>query len=290
MSFAFSRSAQLGRTIQWPNAGQKVFELPHAKIGECEIHYENHGQGEPLVMIAGLGGDLRSWKSMVPALSKHFHLIVLDNRGTGRSTVPERSFTVADMANDVVGLMEHLGLHRAHVLGASMGGNVAQEIAIRFPEKIGGLVLLSTYARRPDRSSVAIDVMVRMIREGASFELLDIMMQCWCLPETMFRSKHLDKGPVKKELNQVELDYINGFALQKEALDAFDNRNDLGRIKAPTLIMHGNVDIMVDPRHAHELKSGIEGARLVLVDGVGHVFPPSKCVDEIFSFLSQHPI
>jgi 3-oxoadipate enol-lactonase len=264
--------------------------MPHAKIGECEIHYENHGQGEPLVMITGLGGDLRSWKSMVPALSKHHHLIVLDNRGSGRSTVPKRSFIVADMADDVAGLLDHLGICRSHVLGASMGGNVAQEFAMRYPERVGGLVLLATYARRPDRSSVAIDVMVRMVREGASIELLDTMMQCWCLPDPMFRSKHLEKMPTRRDLDQEERDFINGFALQKEALDAFDNRNELGRIKAPTLIMHGNADIMVDPRHALELGSGIKGARTVLVDGVGHIFPPGKCVDEIISFLVQHPI
>ena len=262
--------------------------MPHVKIGAIEIHYENHGQGEPLIMISGLAGDLRSWKSMVQALSRHHHLIIFDNRGSGKSSVPTTPFTVADMADDVAGLLDSLGIERAHVLGSSMGGNVAQEFVMRYPHRTMSLVLLSSYARRPDRSSVALDVMIRMAREGASVELVQTMMQCWCLPEPMFRSKVLDKAPVRTALTEEDRNFIEGFAMQKDALDAFDNRHGLAKIKAPTLIMHGKADIMVDPQHALELNKGIKGARLILVDGVGHTFPPTKCADEILRFLEQH--
>lgn len=270
--------------------GQRLDNMPKADIRGARINYETHGEGEPLVLITGLGGDLHSWRSMVTILSKDFHVIVLDNRGSGQTVMPDDAFSVADMADDVAGLLDHLKIARAHVLGQSMGGNIAQEVALRHPERTNCLVLLSSYARRPDRSSVAIDTMIRSVREGSSLEILQTMMQCWCLPEHAFDGKSISHMPRQKVLSEPEKTFYEGFVRQKVALDGFDSRTRLKDIRMPTLVMHGAADIMVAPHHGEEMAKAIPGSKFILVEGVGHVFTPNKCLDQVVTFLHQHPI
>ena len=264
--------------------------MPKVQLDGPVINFENHGTGEPLIMIAGLGGDLQSWRSMVPGLAKDFRVIVFDNRGCGQSIAPPGEFTVADMADDVARLLRHLGIAKAHVLGSSMGGNIAQEFVLRHPEMANTLVLLSSYARRPDRSGVAIDAMIKAVQEGSSLETLNTMMQCWCLPEHIFDSKNISRMPRQKVLTETEKAYFEGFVRQKIALDGFDSRARLKDIKVPTLVMHGTADIMVAAHHGEEMAKGITGSKFILVEGVGHVFTPNKCLDDVVPFLRSHPI
>ncbi|OPY33169.1 MAG: haloalkane dehalogenase [Methanomassiliicoccales archaeon PtaU1.Bin124] len=264
--------------------------MPKVQLGGPVINYENHGTGEPLVMIAGLGGDLHSWRSMVPALSKDYRVIILDNRGSGQSEAPPGEFSVADMADDVAKLLAHLGIRRTHVLGSSMGGNIAQEFVLRHPDMAHTLVLLSSYARRPDRSGVAIDAMIRAVQEGSSLDTLQTMMQCWCLPEHIFDGKNISRMPRQKVLSEPERAFFEGFTRQKIALDGFDSRSRLKDIKVPTLVMHGTADIMVAAHHGEEMAKAIPGAKFILVEGVGHVFTPNKCMDDVLPFLRSHPI
>jgi len=264
--------------------------MPKAEIRGAVINYETHGEGEPLVLITGLGGDLRSWRSMVAGLLKDFHVIIFDNRGSGLTTAPDDVFGVADMADDVAGLLDHLNIAKAHILGSSMGGNIAQEFVLRHPHRANSLVLLSSYARRPDRSSVAIDTMIRSVREGASLDILQTMMQCWCLPEHSFDGKSISHMPRQKVLSEPEKAFYEGFVRQKVALDGFDSRTRLKDIRIPTLVMHGTADIMVAAHHGEEMARAIPGAKFILVEGVGHVFTPTKCLDQVIPFLRLNPI
>jgi 3-oxoadipate enol-lactonase len=270
--------------------GQPGKHMPKAEINGTKLNFETHGNGEPLVLIAGLGGDLHSWKSMVTGLAKNHRVIILDNRGSGQSIAPENEFTVMDMADDVAGLLDYLDISKSHILGSSMGGNIAQEFALRHPDRIATLVLLSSYARRPDRSCVAIDAMIRAVKEGSSLETLQTMMQCWCLPEHIFEGKTMSHMPRQKVLSEPEKAFFEGFVRQKVALDGFDSRVRLKDIKVPTLVMHGTADIMVAAHHGEEMAKEIPGAKFIMVEGVGHVFTPNKCLDEVLSFLSDHPL
>ena len=118
--------------------------MPDAKIGDIQIHYEEYGEGPPLIMILGLGQDTATWEFQVSDLSEHFRLILLDNRDSGRSSSSPESYTTETMAGDILGLMDHLGMARAHVLGTSMGGMIAQQVALMAPERVISLVLVST--------------------------------------------------------------------------------------------------------------------------------------------------
>jgi pimeloyl-ACP methyl ester carboxylesterase len=263
--------------------------MPKADLGEVRINYEVVGEGEPLLLITGLGGEMSFWKKYVPLLGRKHRLIILDNRGAGETEYPPTLFTMSTLAEDVVRLMDVLGLHRAHVLGWSMGGNVAQEVAINHPRRVGALVLMSTYARRPERSAFAIDTMIRTVDEGATFDSLMELMQSWCLPEDYFRKLALAK-PAQRRCNGDGKRAAEGFKAQKLALDLFDSHERLRHIGSPTLVMHGEEDIMVPPHFALELQERIRGAELEWVPGSGHIIPAEKCCSQVLRFLERHPL
>ncbi|MEE8541400.1 MAG: alpha/beta hydrolase [Desulfobacterales bacterium] len=118
--------------------------MPKAKIGKIQIYYEEYGKGPPLVMILGLGQSIATWGLQVSELSNHFRIIVFDNRDSGKSARCTEAYTTQDMAHDVLGLLDHMEIDRAHLLGTSMGGMIAQQIALLAPERIMSLILAST--------------------------------------------------------------------------------------------------------------------------------------------------
>ena len=118
--------------------------MSDAKIGDIHIHYEEYGKGLPLIMILGLGQDTATWEFQISDFSKHFRLILMDNRDSGKSSSCSETYTTETMARDTLGLMDHLGIKRTYLLGTSMGGMIAQQVALVAPERVIGLVLVST--------------------------------------------------------------------------------------------------------------------------------------------------
>ena len=118
--------------------------MSKANIRDIQIHYEEYGEGPPLIMILGLGQDTATWEFQISDFSKQFRLILLDNRDSGKSSSCSETYTTETMAQDILGLMDHLGITRAHLLGTSMGGMIAQQVALVAPEKVISLVLAST--------------------------------------------------------------------------------------------------------------------------------------------------
>ena len=118
--------------------------MPTAPIGNFELYYEEHGQGHPLIMVLGLGQDIATWGFQIAELSRHVRLIVFDNQDTGQSSRCSDNYTTESMARDILGLMDHLGVERAHLLGTSMGGMIAQHVALMAPERLTSLILAGT--------------------------------------------------------------------------------------------------------------------------------------------------
>jgi pimeloyl-ACP methyl ester carboxylesterase len=118
--------------------------MPKAKIGEIQINYEEYGQGTPLMMILGLGQDIATWGFQISEFSNHFRLIVFDNRDSGKSSRCSELYSTETMARDCIGLLDYLGIDRAHILGTSMGGMIAQQVALMAPDRVINLILAST--------------------------------------------------------------------------------------------------------------------------------------------------
>jgi 3-oxoadipate enol-lactonase len=264
--------------------------MPQLTIGDTQIHYHVHGEGEPLLLIAGLASDLYTWKKALPKLEKHHKVILFDNRGSGLTETSAAGFSMATLSDDAAALLQALSIKKAHVVGWSMGGNVAQELALRHAEKVGTLVLMSTFMKEPDRSRFALDVMIHSVREGASMESFMMMMQAWCSTNPAFADKHASwtKKPQGDHLLSPEI--LNGFARQKHALDRFDTRSRAGSISFPTLVVHGSDDIMVPIEFGQDLAAQIRGARLLRVAGAGHFLPASEWTGPVLDFIAQHPL
>ena len=264
--------------------------MPFQKVGDTKVHYHVSGEGEPLLLVAGLFGDLHNWKKTVPLFEKNYQVIVCDNRGSGLTEAPADSFTMRDLADDAAGLLAELGIAKAHILGWSMGGNVAQEIAINHRDLTGTLTLMSTYTREPDRSRFAIEAMLHSVLEGADLFTFNAKMKAWCSTDAYLSGKLYRPNRRATENREEDLRVINGYVQQKRALDAFDNRERLHLITAPTLVIHGDSDIMVSPYFADELVKGIADTEQYWIPGAGHFLSSHSYADRVRQFLEAHPL
>jgi pimeloyl-ACP methyl ester carboxylesterase len=260
-------------------------------VGGQLVYYEISGRGPPLILIRGLGSSAAHWHAQIPVLSDHFTVIAFDHRGIGRSPqATTDGCSIESMAADTLSLMDALGFCRAHVLGVSMGGMIAQEIAITHPERVLGLVLASTHcggcrAVRPDPRVV--DHIRQWVETGKpqDFEMALTCFfspkTCQCHPDIIDRFRETSRrfGPVG-----------NTLALQWQAITAHDAGERLGRIDTPTLVIIGSHDILVPPENAEILKDLIPDARIKIVAGGGHVVhmeQPGIFNAEVMNFLCQ---
>jgi pimeloyl-ACP methyl ester carboxylesterase len=257
------------------------------------IYYEIHGEGEPLVLIMGIGYDATLWGlHQIPELSKHYQVIVFDNRDVGRSSPAAKPYTIADMADDTAGLLDALDIDRAHVLGLSMGGMIAQELALRHPGKVDKLILTGTGAGAARAKFDAISTWAFVKSHDAAG--LDFAAQqfVWLFSEDFLRN-HEAVGQTLEMLGS-NPNPVGAEAYQRQA-DAYvqhDTLDRLAAIRAQTLVISGERDRLTPPWVCKEVADGVPGAELTVVDGPGssHVLPlerPSEFNALVASFLGN---
>lgn len=245
-----------------------------ARVGDVDLYWEESGAGPPLVLLMGLGVNCRGWDAQTPALASRFRTVVLDNRGIGRSGKPDGPYRTAQMARDTLALMDALGVARAHVVGISMGGMIAQEVALAAPERVEKLVLCCTYARA-ERDLVegagkgAFGARPEEIADLTREQLFERMLPYLFTPAFIERERANfgDRfAPMWKGFS------MRGFLGQMGAVFTHDALDRLGAVRAPTLVMTGTADRLVAPRHSDTLAAAIPGARLRRFDGASHGF------------------
>jgi 3-oxoadipate enol-lactonase len=243
-----------------------------------------------LVLVQGLGFDRSGWDPVADRLRRHFRLLLVDNRGCGRSAVPARQFTVADMARDVVAALDAARIRRAHVAGTSLGGMVAQEVAIGHPGRVDRLVLACTtpgwpYAYPMPPASARLIAATRGLAP-------DVAARRWV--ENALAANTVASRPdlVDRLLahQQARPNDPAGFAALAAAGARYAGQLRQNQIRARTLILHGDADTVVDPRNAALLAGRIPDATLVVLPGLGHLFfweAPDTFVDAVSAFLSD---
>jgi pimeloyl-ACP methyl ester carboxylesterase len=246
--------------------------MPKLKVNGIEIYYEIHGQGDSLVLIMGLRRNVEWWYGQIPALSKHFKVVAFDNRGAGRSEKPVMDYTIKLFADDTMGLREALNIKKAHVLGVSMGGYIAQELAINYPDKVRSLVLGCTSAGGERVVLMSPERLKKFTaNEGLSPEqILQKDMDIYFSDQ--FIQGHPDKI---EEFVKISLRYYQppeAFMRQFAACLKHDTVKRLQRITMPTLIMSGDDDLLVPPENSRILKELIPNAELILFPGKRHCF------------------
>lgn len=242
--------------------------MPIVRTNGIERYYEETGSGDPLLFINGIGGTSQGWQPLLPALAARFRVITSDNRGVGRSAAPPGPYTTKQMAEDAAALLAHLGVARAHVVGSSMGGLIAQELALAYPALVDRLILYGTFAR-PRRAIT--DPWLTFVAQMA--ERLDPAANTlgW-LPWLYTPAFLADPERVEAALAWQAL-YpapAHGIVAQTEAVRAHDAWDRLPQITAPTLVLVGPEDVVTPVYYARELAERIPGARLQVLERGGH--------------------
>jgi 3-oxoadipate enol-lactonase len=248
------------------------------------IAYDVHGAGEPLLMIMGLGYGRWGWDPVVEPLAARYRVITFDNRGIGDSDKPPGPYTAEQMAGDALAVLDAAGVAHAHVLGASLGGAVAQELALRHAERLDKLVLMATMSGMTNMHPIPAQTM-QLMAEAATLEPAAALRR--------FVENALEPEPEPALVDRlVELRTANppdpaGWAAQAGIWATFDAWDELPSIDVPTLVVQGEGDVVVDPRNAPLLAERIPGARLELVAG-GHLFfwnRPAELAELVTEFL-----
>ncbi len=241
--------------------------MVHAKlpVNDIRMHYEVHDAGEPLLIIWGIGGEIPSLPAdLAEKVQGKYRVITFDNRGSGRTDRPDVPYSIEQMAVDTVGLMDAIDIPRAHILGISTGSRIALAVAARSPERVRSLILNVAAARSPDHEDPV---------AAEAFERLRTAMT-----QPGFAEKTILYPPT-----------VASFLRQFEALRAFDGRPLLGQIRCPVLIVNSIRDASVPIGPAEELRAGIPGSRLVLVES-DHLFARTDSdllLDPALSFLGE---
>jgi 3-oxoadipate enol-lactonase len=254
-----------------------------------ELFYRESGEGDPVLWIMGLGNDHRGWAFQVPAFRDRFRCITYDNRDCGQSQLASEPYTVAAIVEDAVGLLDALGVQQAHVVGFSMGGAQAQELAIRHPERVRRLVLCNTYSSRDDRGATIFHGRV-LLRDVLSPEDYARVLLPWTYTYQDYERDGFIEGTIETILNDPHPQPADAFRRQVEATISVQTEDRLAQIRAPTLLLFGEDDITTPMRFARALEAGIPNATLHTVAGAGHGLPwshPEEFNRAVLAFLDS---
>jgi pimeloyl-ACP methyl ester carboxylesterase len=253
-----------------------------------KIAWERHGSGPPLLLIHGLGYARWGWEPVLPGLAERFDVILFDNRGIGESDAPAGPYTAAEMASDAIQVLDEAGIERAHVVGTSLGGMVAQELAVGRPERVERLVLACTTPGGAKAHPMP-QVTVALMAEAATLEpavALRRFVENALAPATVAAQPELVDRIMAHRLATAQ-DPV-AWAAQAAAGATFDAYERLGALTAATLVQHGDEDGVVDPRNAELLVALLPDARLERYPGTGHLFfweAPARFVSSVSAFL-----
>lgn len=272
----------------------EALSMPKVKANGIEFYYEIHGEGKPLVLLEGLGYASWMWKEQAAQLAQHFQVIIFDNRGVGYTDKPDMDYTIQLFAEDTAEILKALKIDKAHVMGASMGGFIAQEFAITHPEMVDRLILCCTSFGGPN--SVPIPE-----------ETLKIMMQGGGKDRSVESARYSISTALNKstlELHQDIIDFIiteqmnnpqpkHAYQRQLFAGASFNSQDRVHNITADTLILAGRGDRVVPFENAQLLYEKIPQSKLVIFEDAGHLFfmeKPEEANQTIIDFLKSEAL
>ncbi len=263
--------------------------MPTLTTNDADIHYEVTGDGPPLMLIAGLASDSASWGPVAPLLSKHFMLIMPDNRGAGR-TKSSAPLSIDMMAADYAGLLDHLEIERTHMLGHSMGGIIAMTLAANAPDRINKLVLAASCARTPARAISVIDNLLMLREGGANQELWLRSFFHWLFKPEFFENKNAVDAAIALSMAYPYAQGVADMRQQVDALRGYDASALPAALKAETLLLTGERDLMFSPEEIKAAFAAAPAARLHILAGAAHSLhwdSPAEFSSNVIAFLGR---
>jgi 3-oxoadipate enol-lactonase len=250
--------------------------MPKAKVNGININYKVQGHGEPVILISGYAADQTGYIFQTRAFKKYYRVVTFDNRGVGKTDEPRAAYSVKMMADDTVGLMDYLGIEKSHILGVSMGGAIAQVLAVNYPERVNKLILASTFARMDESSGFSAQFYKLLgLRESYTdddtrsipiLRITDTLLSL-ALNKTLYRAILLPIGKILVRLNGT-----TGLIGQWEAILNHNAVDGLQKVSAPTLVIVGTKDREHKRTSSEVISKLIPNSKLVKVEGGSHWF------------------
>jgi pimeloyl-ACP methyl ester carboxylesterase len=243
--------------------------VPSEHVNGVDLHYVQAGAGDDVLLLCGLGDDVTAWNGQLGPFSERHRVTVVDNRGVGRSSLPDGEFTVRDMAADAAALCDAIGVGPAHVMGFSMGGAITQELAIARPDLTRSIVIVGSwaYSDRLFRTFIESSAYFAGIADDDRTFLMYFLASTYS--KAVFEDGRVDAF-CDAMLNNPYPQSTEAFQRTARAILDHDTRDRLGAIAVPALVLHGEEDIICPPRHSHEIARLIPGAKLIAVPEQAH--------------------
>jgi len=263
--------------------------MPRTSIGDCQLYYERHGAGFPVIFVTGLSGYAAFWREQISAFAKEFEVVTHDHRGIGQSDHSRISYTVERLAADVIGLMDALGIPKAHVIGHSTGGAVAQILAIEHSARLASVVISASWSKA--------DAYFRRLFMLRKEILNRLGPAAYLQASTLFLYPPFWVAQNNEKLRQLEAQNLATFSAPEivtsriDAILAFDRTADLGRIKIPALVVGAQDDVITPLYFSEELARLIPGAEVKIFPQGGHCFTQVMARDfnaAVLPFLKAH--
>lgn len=234
-----------------------------------DLWVDQDGAGDDVLFVSGLADEGACWVDQVAGLRDRYRITTFDNRGVGRSTTPDGPFLIADFAADTAALMETLGLEHAHVVGSSMGGAIAQELALAHPERVRSIVLNGTWCRGDRFLHEIFRSWMWSAQKADSIRDFLVAVNLWCFAPRIWNEGTMDEWLTAAEASPYQQS-VDAFCRSAEALIGHDSAERVGEIAAPTLVTVGELDLVLPARFSKELAERIPNARLIVVPEAGH--------------------
>ena len=234
-----------------------------------DLWVEQAGEGEDVLFISGLADEGACWVDQAAGLADRYRVTTFDNRGVGRSATPDGPFRIADFATDTIALIDALGIERAHVVGSSMGGAIAQELTLATPDRVRSLVLNGTWCRGDRFLREIVNGWMWAARKADSIGDFLVAVNLWCFAPRIWNEGIMDEWIAAAEASP-HAQTVDAFCRSAEALLHHDTADRLSAIAVPTLVTVGELDLVLPERFSREIAERIPGARLVVIPEAGH--------------------
>ena len=264
--------------------------MPRVRLSDISLYYEIHGKGHPILLISGLNSDSASWAGVCGKFAEYFGVIVFDNRASGRSDTPDKKYSIREMADDAIGLLDHLQVKKCHIIGHSMGGYIAQELSIYHPERVGKLILEATASVSSVRNNMLFNDFLKRFEKDHDNEALMRLWTYWSFSPKTFKRKNFIEAFIKNASTYPYLQSAEGFKGQIDAIASFDAYAEVKNIKAETFVIMGSDDILIYPAESMKLVRLIKGSAFDEIKDTGHcihVENPDVFTSKAIEFLTR---
>jgi aminoacrylate hydrolase len=263
--------------------------MPKVSVADAEIYYESHGRGVPILLVPGLGGVGSYFNPNIPAFSRDHQVVVHDHRGTGQSSRSLIRYSVDQMTSDLLAVMDHLGIEKAHLVGHSTGGAIGQTLAATRPDRLLSLTIYASWTKADPFFQRAFEARRTLLTKGGTAAYVRstpvFLYPDWWINDNIALLEEREKVVIP---NFPPAEIV---ASRIDAIMAFDRTGALGSIKTPTMVICAKDDILTPPYYSRELARMIPGAELIELDRGGHCASETNTPafnDAVLGFIGRH--